>query len=138
MWHALVWALTALCAASWSFLCWVLHLLVTGADWQALGDGAWLDWLTQWRIPAGLADWLPLGAIGALQAWLTALGPWVESALSHAPGLLGWLAPLVWAGWALGLLVLVLLGVVGSVLVAVLRRAAAPLAAAPPGGPRSA
>jgi hypothetical protein len=31
-----------------------------------------------------------LGAIGDLQAWLTMLGPWVESLLSQAPGLLGW------------------------------------------------
>jgi len=123
MWHLVVWALTATCAAGWSLLCWALHLVITGPDWQALGDGAWMAWLTQWRIPAGLADWLPLGAIGELQAWLTMLGPWVESLLSQAPGLLGWLVPLVWVGWALGLLVLVMLGVAGSVLVLAIRGA---------------
>ena len=58
-----------------------------------------------------------------LQAWLTMLGPWVESLLSQAPGLLGWLVPLVWVGWALGLLVLVMLGVAGSVLVLAIRGA---------------
>ncbi len=133
MWHALVWLLTAVCAAGWSLACWALHQLVTGPDWQALGDGAWLDWLTQWRIPVWLADWLPLGAIGELQAWLTMLAPWVEAGVTNAPGLLGWLAPLVWVGWGLGLLVLVLLGVVGSVVVAVVRRAVAPQAPAAPG-----
>ncbi len=138
MWHVLVWALTAACAAGWSLLCWAVYQLATGPDWQALGDVAWLDWLTQWRIPVALADWLPLGVIGELQVWLTALGPWMESALSHAPGLLAWLGPLVWLGWGLGMLVLLLLGVVGSVLVAVLRRAAAPAAPPTPGGTRSA
>ena len=123
MWHVLVWTLTAVCAAGWSLLCWALHQLLTGPDWQALGKGAWLDWLTQWRIPAGLADWLPLGAIGELQAWLTTLGPWVESALSQAPGLLGWLTPLVWVGWVLGMLLLTMLGVAGSVLVLAIRSA---------------
>lgn len=131
MWHALVWLLTAACAAGWSLLCWALHQLVTGPDWHALGDGAWLDWLARWRIPVWLADWLPLGAIGELQAWLAMLGPWVEAAASRAPGLLDWLAPLVWVGWALGLLVLVLLGLVGSVVVAVVRRAVAPAAPGP-------
>ncbi|MDH4392010.1 MAG: hypothetical protein QE285_11395 [Aquabacterium sp.] len=50
-------------------------------------------------------------------------------------GLLGWLAPLVWVGWGLGLgmLVLVLLGLVGSVVVAVVRRAVATAASASPG-----
>lgn len=126
IWHALVWMLTGLCAAVWSLLVWATHALVTGPDWQALGDGAWMDWLTRWRVPAWLGDWLPLGAIGELQAWLTMLGPWVESLLTHAPGVLSWLTPLLWVGWALGMLVLVLLGVAGSVLVVALRSATAP------------
>ena len=123
MWHALVWALTAVCAAGWTLLCWLLHQLVNGPDWQALGDGAWLEWLARWRLPAWLGDWLPLGAVGDLQAWLVALGPWLESALTYVPGLLGWLMPLLWLGWGLGLLVLVMLGLAGSVLVVALRRA---------------
>lgn len=123
MWHALVWAVTAACAAGWSLLCWALHQLVTRPDWQALGEGAWLQWLLQWRVPAGLADWLPLGAIGELQAWLATAGPWLERLLSHAPGLLDWLAPLVWVGWVLGLVMLVMLGLAGSVLVAAIRGA---------------
>ena len=137
MWHALVWLLTAACAAGWSLMCWALHQLITGPDWQATGDGAWLDWLTQWRIPVWLADWLPLGAIGELQSWLTMLGPWVEAVVTQAPGLLGWLAPLVWVGWGLGLLVLVLLGVVGSVVVAVVRRAVASAHADPGQAPNA-
>ena len=126
IWHAIVWTLTGIGAACWSLLCWAAHQLITGPDWQALGDGAWSDWLTQWRIPAWLADWLPLAAIGELQGWLATLGPWVESLLAHAPGVLGWLTPVLWLGWALGLGVLVLLGVAGSVLVVAIRSAAAP------------
>ena len=36
MWHVVVWALTAVCAAGWSLLCWALHQLATGPDWQAV------------------------------------------------------------------------------------------------------
>ena len=121
IWHAIVWTLTGLCAAVWSLLVWAVHALVTGPDWRALGDGAWMDWLMQWRLPAWLGDWVPLGAVGELQAWLAMLGPWVESLLAHAPGVLAWVTPVLWLGWALGLLVLVLLGVAGSVLVVAIR-----------------
>ena len=123
-WHVLVWVLTAVVAAGWSLLCWVVLQLLTGPDWRALGDGAWMDWLAQWRFPAWLADWLPLGEIGQLQTWFAALGPWVASVLAQAPSMLGWLTPLLWAGWALGMLVLLMLGVAGSVLVVALLRSA--------------
>jgi len=124
MWHVLVWALVALLAAPWTLACLGLHWLLTGPDWSAAGVGAWVDWLAQWRIPVWLADWLPMASITALKTWLTTLGPWLESLLASAPSLLAWLVPLLWAGWLLGLLVLIVLGVAGSVLVVALRRPA--------------
>jgi uncharacterized protein involved in cysteine biosynthesis len=67
-----------------------------------------------------------MASVPALKAWLTALGPWVESLLAQAPALLTWLVPLLWIAWGLGLLVLVMLGVAGSVLVVALRQPAPP------------
>ena len=72
-------ALTGLNPADWIDRFEPLHA-VLGPDWQALGDGAWMARLTQWRIPAGLADWMPLGAIGELQAVEQA--PWLARILA--------------------------------------------------------
>lgn len=119
MWHAVVWGFMALLAAGWSLACWALHRLLSG-----LGGGGW-GWLEQWAVPVWLADWLPMAAITALKAaltsWLAAWGPWLESLLGQAPGLLAWLTPLLWLAWATGVLLLVGLGLAGSVLVLALR-----------------
>ena len=126
MWHVVVWALVALVAAPWTLVCMGLHWLLSGPDWLVGDTDTWLRWLEQWQIPVWLADWLPMASVTALKAWLTALGPWVESLLAQAPALLTWLVPLLWIAWGLGLLVLVMLGVAGSVLVVALRRPAPP------------
>ena len=131
MWHAVIWTLTAVFAAGWSLLCWAMHQLLTGPQWLALGDDAWLDWLSHWRLPAWLADWLPLGGVGQLQVWLLGLGPWIESLLVHVPGVLSWLTPVLWLAWAIGMLLLLLVGLAGSVLVAAVRRSTAPQAPGP-------
>ena len=122
MWHLLVWALVGLLAIGWSLACMALHWLLTGPDWADGKPQDWLQWLEQWRIPAWLADWLPMQSITMLKTWLTTLAPWLESAVAQAPALLGWLAPLLWIGWGLGLLMLLVLGAAGSTLVAALRR----------------
>jgi hypothetical protein len=126
MWHVVVWALVALVAAPWTLVCMGLHWLLSGPDWSVGDTDTWLRWLEQWQIPVWLADWLPMASVTALKAWLTALGPWVESLLAQAPALLTWLVPLLWIAWGLGLLVLVMLGVAGSVLVVALRQPAPP------------
>ena len=130
MWHALLWALLALVAVPWTLACIALHALLTSLDGSGGDVQAWLAWLEQWRVPAWLAVWLPMESITALKTWLTTLGPWFESLLAGAPTLLGWLVPLVWIGWGLGLVVLVMLGVAGSVLVSVMRRHQLPRPAA--------
>jgi hypothetical protein len=131
MWHALLWGLIALVAVPWTLVCIGLHAVLTSLDGSGGDVQAWMAWLEQWRIPGWLAVWLPMESVTALKAWLTMLGPWQESLLAGAPVLLGWLVPLVWIGWGLGLGVLVMLGVAGSVLLSVLRRR-------PPGVPPAA
>lgn len=122
MWHALVWAVVAFLAVPWTLLCLGLQWLLTGPDWTAGAVRDWLPWIEQWQIPVWLAVWLPMDAITALKTWLTTLGPWLDSAIAHAPALLGWLVPLLWLGWGLGVLVLLLLGAAGSALVVAMRR----------------
>jgi hypothetical protein len=130
MWHLLVWIPTSLLLALWSLLGWAVHGLLTGPDWTD-GAPAWPQWLERWQIPAGLAEWLPMHALTALKTWLTALGPWLEDLLQQAPALMQWLAPLLWLVWGVGALGLLLVGGVGSVLVAALREPKSK----PPAGP---
>lgn len=122
MWHALIWIPMALAMGLWSLLCWALASLLSGPDWSASDSTEWLAWLENWQIPLWLTEWLPMHTITALKALLVEWGPWLQDALSQAPALLGWLAPLVWATWGLGLIGLLLLGGVGSVLVAAVTR----------------
>ena len=75
MWHALVWALIALLALFWTGGTLALHWLLTGPDWSMGAVQDWMGWLERWQIPVWLAAWLPMEAITALKAWLTAIGP---------------------------------------------------------------
>jgi hypothetical protein len=120
MWHGLVWGFTAVAAGLWSLVCWGVFALLTGPDWTS-GGSAWWAWLERWQIPVAVAEWLPMGLVTALKAWLTAWGPSIEALVMQLPGWLGWLSPLVVVGWLLGLLMLAMVGAAGSVLVVALR-----------------
>lgn len=104
----LIWSVFGLLALMWTLGAWVLHAL---AGWLArVGVGAApadaLPALADWHLPAWLLQWVDVSSLQALHsAALAALealrqaGPWVGEAL-------GWLQPLVWGAWALGLLLL--------------------------------
>jgi hypothetical protein len=123
MWHALIWIPLALLIGLWTLLSWGLASLLSAPQgWSSGEPGDWLRWLENWQIPLWLTEWLPMHTITALKAMLVEWGPWLQETLAHAPALLGWLQPLVWGVWGLGLIGLLLLGGVGSVLVAALTR----------------
>ncbi len=123
MWHGLVWGFTAVVAGLWSLLCWAVLALLTGSDGASGGSAwwAWWAWLERWQIPVAVAEWLPMGLVTALKAWLTAWGPSVEALVMQLPGWLGRLSPLIVVAWLLGLLMLAMVGAAGSVLVVALR-----------------
>ncbi|HMN94258.1 MAG TPA: hypothetical protein PKC60_13590 [Hydrogenophaga sp.] len=111
---ALLWGVAALLATGWSlfiwaaasFTGWLLGAVPAGSTAQ-LSDA--VRQLPAPPVPDVLAPWLSAGWWTALQT-LTAdllawLGPWLPSAAT----LLGWLTPLAWTTWALGLLPLLAL-----------------------------
>ena len=122
MWHALVWALVAVVVLPWTLLCWLLAKLLAGPDGQGVKAEQWLGWLDRWQIPAWLADWLPMPAITQIKVLVTDWTEALVALLSGVPDLMGWLTPLVWLVWAIGAGTVVLGGVIGSVLVAALRK----------------
>lgn len=113
--HIVIWVLAALALGCWTLLAWAtawvlgLDPSVIGNLATSIGDmpgAAWLElWLPGWQ-PVAVAT---LELTRDLFAMVGSVGRW-----------------LVWGAWALGTLLIVGAAVLGSVLVGVVRRAAAP------------
>jgi hypothetical protein len=120
MLFALVWVMIGLLMVFWTAAAWGSHL---AAQWLAGLVPAKLETATTAAGDAarqadsllGLPEWLTAGLpAGVLEAWLAAAQsflPWLESLLLQAPALVGWLSPVIWIGWGLGTLLLLLAGI---------------------------
>ena len=131
MWYAVVWLVTGCLLAVWSLGAWALHAV---AQWgaglageKAAGAAGGLTEVAHQvgalQPPEWLAVWLPAGAQEQWRAVVSTFTPWVEYALTHAPSLVAWLAPAIWVAWALGgVLLLVLGGGLSALVLAISRR----------------
>lgn len=120
--HALVWLAVGTLLASWSLLAWAAHALLA---WSVRGDAASLplaEWVGRLALPEWLAPWVPAAAFEPFKAALVAAAPVLETVIGWVPGIAAWLAPAVVAAWALGAVLLVVLGVIGSLLARSLQR----------------
>lgn len=118
----LIWICVGMMAVCWSGLSWLwIELLQFSVE--QLGHAERTEDLgrmvEQWPLPDWLAPWVDPAWAAALRAGLQGLltlaasiAPWLGSAL-------GWLLPLAWIAWALGLL---LLGLSGAGLHLLIRR----------------
>lgn len=107
----LIWGVTALLALFWTLGAWaVAAVLGWAAALPSPGDTAELGRIvTSWAIPAWITQWIDPAAVHAALAgvvWaldqLQQAWPWVSSAL-------GWLVPLTWVAWGVGLAMLLTL-----------------------------
>ena len=95
---ALCW--TGLAAASVQITEWMLTAIAAGQVTGAANAAG------QWPVPAWLAVWIDPAWLKNMQtAWL-GLVQWLGQVLPSTQSLSGWIAPLVWTTWALGLLCL--------------------------------
>jgi hypothetical protein len=115
---ALLW--TAFAAVGASLVGWAGDVLASG------GAAEWARVAAQWPTPGWLAWWIDPAAVKALQEallWGLSLTqqalPWIGSAV-------GWLVPVVWLTWAVGLAVLLGLAGLAHVLVGRAGRIAVP------------
>ena len=120
MLFALAWIMIGLFLVFWTAAAWGLHL---AAQWLAGLAPAKLEAATTAAGDAarqavsllGLPEWLtaglPAGVVEAWLAWAQSFLPWLESLLLQAPALLGGLPPVIWIGWGLGALLLLLAGI---------------------------
>jgi hypothetical protein len=120
--YALNWAVVFILLALWSLGAWAVHAI---ASWAVTGAGAFAGAVPSpdaVPLPDWLALWLPPEAAMTLGALQSSVLPFVESVLTQMPSLAGGLTALVWMAWALGGVLLLLLGLAGSGLIAVLSR----------------
>ena len=68
-------------------------------------------------MPEWLTAGLPAGVVEAWLAWAQSFLPWLQSLLLQAPALVGWLSPVIWIGWGLGALLLLLAGIALNVVI---------------------
>jgi hypothetical protein len=127
MFHALNWLVVSSLLALWSLAAWAFHAI---AAWTIANTGVLVGGtaaIEGLRLPDWLAPWLPPELALAFTSTLSAFMPAVEAMLNQAPALAGGLSVAVWVVWAVGSVVLVVLGLVVTGLIAVLRRRASVL-----------
>lgn len=120
----LLWGATLLLAVIWTV---GIALLASVANWLAgSGDqvaGA-VKMVAEWPVPPWASLWLDTAWLDSVRAALT----WsIDALTTYAPWLfdmVGWLAPVLWVLWGLGMFLLLVLAAVGQVLLGRVQRPA--------------
>lgn len=112
---AAIWIVSGVLAALWTGGAFVAAWFV---DWAAglIASGAALDLaknVAAWPLPRWLEPWVDAAAFQALQHLLVDLMSWLRAAWPGLVTMVGWLVPLVWGLWAVGLGLLLALSVFG-------------------------
>lgn len=122
MFYAISWFVVVALLALWSLAAWALHAvgIWTVSNAGALSGAA--SGVGAIHLPEWLAPWVPPEVSQSLTALLSGLGPVVESVLQAAPALAGGVTVAAWVVWALGSMLLLLLGAGLHLLIALWRR----------------
>ena len=118
----LSWFLILSLFALWSLTVWAANVI---ALWALANAGAWTgaaSGAAGLALPDWLAPWVPLGFAQALTAMLDDVVPMVDRLIQSAPALAGGITVAAWVVWALGSVMLILLGAGLHVLIALWRR----------------
>jgi hypothetical protein len=105
----LIWVITTLIALLGTLLVAVMAFTVGWLSDNMAGSADWVNRLAEVPVPAWLSlyldpaimAWVRTASVGALSAVATSL-PWL------AP-MLGWVVPVLWVGWAIVLIVILLI-----------------------------
>nr|WP_315489959.1 hypothetical protein [uncultured Rhodoferax sp.] len=122
MFYVLSWFVVFSLLALWSLVAWGFHAIAT---WLVSNAGALKSdssEIMSLRVPEWLAPWVPPELTSALPAMVSAVTPAIDALLGFAPAMAGALTVAVWVIWAIGSMLLIVLGFVLSGLVALLRR----------------
>ena len=122
MFYALIWFAVVGLTLLWSLGAWTFHSIaawtILNAGTLAGGTGA----IEALRVPVWLAPWVPPELALALSSMMAFLTPAIESVLGWAPAMAGGLSIAVWTVWAIGAVLLIVLGFFATGLIAMLSR----------------
>lgn len=115
---AIVWLVFLVLVAFWTGLValteqlsqWLLTSMASGQ----VGELATLA--GQWPVPAWLGFWVDTAWLQSLQEVGVGLVQWLSQVLPSSQGLMSWISPLLWLGWGLGTLLLLVAAVIGHML----------------------
>jgi hypothetical protein len=115
----IVWLIFLVSAGLWTGF---VALAAQMTEWllTAMSSGQVADIATtagQWPVPAWLALWVDPEWLKGMQLASVEFVQWLGQLLPAATGLMGWVTPLLWIGWVLGMLLLLVLAVLGHWLV---------------------
>jgi len=122
MFYVLSWFAVASLLALWSLAAWALHAV---AVWSVSSVGALSGAASSVgaiALPDWLAPWVPTELVQAVTQMAAGLGPLVDSLLQAVPFLAGGLTVVAWVVWALGGVLLLVLGAVLHLLISLWRR----------------
>lgn len=122
MFYALSWFLIFSLLALWSLTVWAanavaLWTIAQAGTWSGAAAGASSPVLPDW-----LVTWVPPELAQAMTAMVAGVAPLVESLLQSSPALAGGITIAAWVVWALGGVMLLLLGAGLHMLMAMWRR----------------
>ena len=110
-----IWIVFGVLAALWTGGAFAAAELTQWAS-GLIASGAAVDLgkaMAQWPLPAWLAPWVDVTAFQAAQQFVVAALEWLRDAWPGMAWLVGWLVPVIWVLWALGLGVMLLLAGAG-------------------------
>jgi hypothetical protein len=115
---ALIWLVFLVLMAFWTGLValteqlsqWLLASMANGQ----VGELASLA--GQWPVPAWLGLWVDTAWLKSLQEAGVGLVQWLGQVMPSSQGLMGWITPLLWLGWGLGTVLLLVGAVIGHML----------------------
>ena len=115
---ALVWVVFLILTAFWTGLValteqlsqWLLASMASGQ----VGELATVA--GQWPVPAWLGFWVDTEGLKSLQEAGVGLVQWLSNVMPSSQGLMSWISPLLWLGWGLGTLLLLVAAVMGHML----------------------
>lgn len=122
MFYFLTWFAIVSLLALWSLATWALHAI---AVWSVSNVGALsgaASGVGSIALPDWLAPWVPTELVQAVTQMAVGLGPLVDSLLQAVPALADGLTVVAWVVWALGGVLLLVLGAALHLLISLWRR----------------
>lgn len=122
MFYALNWFVVVSLFMLWSLAAWAFHSIaawtISNAGTLTVDAGS----IEALQVPVWLAPWVPPELALTLNSMIASFAPAIQAVLEWAPAMAGGLSIAVWTVWAIGAILVIVLGFLVTGLIAVLSR----------------